>query len=86
MGRFLRRLRAARLAAALAASLALAAIAAPAVLGQSPAPYQPGGDTRSSGQGPGLVGSPVLVAAGVVVIGVGAAAATVLYVRLTRDR
>ncbi len=86
MRTFLGRIRAARLALAFAASLALTALLAPAAFAASPAPYQPGGDTRSSGQGAGLVGSPILVAAGVVALGIGTAAATVLYVRMTRDR
>ena len=44
----------------------------------------PGGDTRSSGEGPGLVGQPVVIAFGVIALGAVTAAATVLYVRATR--
>ena len=42
-----------------------------------------GGDPRSNGQGPGLVGTPGLAILGVVAIGVLAAIATTVYVRLT---
>ena len=43
-----------------------------------------GGDPRSNGQGPGLVGTPGLAILGVIAIGVAAALATTVYVRLTR--
>jgi hypothetical protein len=43
-----------------------------------------GGDPRSNGQGPGLVGTPGLAILGVVAIGVAAVLATTIYVRLTR--
>jgi hypothetical protein len=42
-----------------------------------------GGDTRSAGEGPGLVGSPVLAVGGVLALGLAAAALTLLYVRAT---
>ena len=42
-----------------------------------------GGDPRSSGQGPGLVGDPLTAIVLVLVIGVGAALATAVYVRMT---
>jgi hypothetical protein len=42
-----------------------------------------GGDPRSSGQGPGLVGDPLLAIVIVVGIGLLALAATLLYVRMT---
>lgn len=42
-------------------------------------------DPRSDGQGPGLVGSPLIVALGVILLGALAAAVTALVVRLTRD-
>jgi hypothetical protein len=42
------------------------------------------GDPRSDGEGPGLQGSPLLIALGVVSIGFTAAAATVLLLRLRR--
>ena len=53
----------------------------------SPSPSQAsGGDPRSSGQGPGLVGDPLLALAGVLGIGLGAALITLAYVRLTDRR
>ena len=45
-----------------------------------------GGDPRSSGEGPGLVGDPLTAVVLVFVIGIGAAIATALYVRLTGGR
>jgi hypothetical protein len=59
-------------------SLALPALAA------SPTPTAgAGGDPRSSGQGPGLVGDPVLAVLVVVAIGFAAVGLTLIYVRLT---
>ena len=52
------------------------------VFAASPSPA-PGGDPRSSGQGPGLVGDPGFALIAVVVIGVGSVLATLAYVRLT---
>jgi hypothetical protein len=52
----------------------------------SPSPALGAGDTRSSGQGAGLAGQPVLVAVGVVALGLAAAGLTTLYVRVTRTR
>jgi hypothetical protein len=43
------------------------------------------GDPRSEGEGPGLVGAPLLVAAAVISLGLLAAAATIVVVRLTRE-
>jgi hypothetical protein len=57
---------------------ALAASAVPSII--------PGGDPRSSGQGPGLVGNPALALLGVLGIGLAAVVATLLYVRLTAPR
>jgi hypothetical protein len=45
-----------------------------------------GGDPRSSGEGPGLVGDPVTAIVLVLAIGIGAAIATALYVRFTGGR
>jgi hypothetical protein len=45
-----------------------------------------GGDPRSNGQGPGLVGTPGLAILGVVLIGVIAVVATTIYVRATDRR
>jgi hypothetical protein len=62
------------------------AVAGPA-LAASPSPSAAsGGDPRSSGQGPGLVGDPLFALAGVLGIGVGAALITLAYVRLTDRR
>jgi hypothetical protein len=56
-------------------------------LAASPAPTgATGGDPRSSGQGPGLVGDPLLAIAIVAAVGLLAVAATLLYVRLTDGR
>jgi hypothetical protein len=52
----------------------------------SPGPGLVGtGDPRSSGEGPGLVGSPLGIAVGVVLLGMVAAGGTAVYLRLTRD-
>lgn len=45
-----------------------------------------GGDPRSSGQGPGLVGDPLFAIGAVVAIGLGAAILTVAYVRMTNRK
>lgn len=41
-----------------------------------------GGDPRSEGEGPGLVGSPLAILAGVVVLGLATAALTVAVIRV----
>jgi len=70
----------------LVAAMLWLALAMP-VLGASPSPTAaPGGDPRSSGQGPGLVGDPLLALLVVVAIGVGALVVTLAYVRLTDPR
>lgn len=57
------------------------------VLAASPTPSgMPGGDPRSSGQGPGLVGDPVLAVVVVIGIGLGALLLTLVYVRMTARR
>lgn len=59
-------------------------LAAPA-RGASPSPgIVTGGDTRSEGEGAGLVGSPIVVALGVIAIGTLAWGGTLLFVRLRR--
>jgi hypothetical protein len=45
-----------------------------------------GGDPRSSGQGPGLVGDPLTAVILVLLIGLGTALATAVYVRMTGGR
>jgi hypothetical protein len=66
----------------------LATVFSPAAaLGASPLPsILPGSDTRSSGQGPGLVGDPAMAILGVAGIGLIALLATLAYVRLTSNR
>ena len=67
-------------------ALAWIALAGP-ILAASPTPSAgSGGDPRSSGQGPGLVGDPVLALAAVLAIGVGALVLTLVYLRLTARR
>ncbi|MEA2026633.1 MAG: hypothetical protein U9O18_08070 [Chloroflexota bacterium] len=50
----------------------------------APAEVLEGGDLRSEGEGPGLVGNPLLILAAVVALGFGTALVTLLIVRLTR--
>ena len=75
------RARLARALAALGAAGWWLATAATA-LAASPSPGS-GGDPRSSGQGPGLVGDPLLAVGVVLAIGLGAVLLTLAYVRLT---
>ena len=66
---------------------ALAGAATGTALAASPDPSSVvGGDPRSSGQGPGLVGDPVTAIVLVLVIGIGTAVGTALYVRATGGR
>jgi hypothetical protein len=68
-------------------SLLLAAwlLLVPVAMAASPTPAPlASGDVRTGGEGAGLVGSPFLAAAGVVVIGLLAAGLTTAYVRLGR--
>ena len=65
---------------------AIAAIAAP-VLAASPSPSGAvGGDPRSPGQGPGLMGDPAFAILAVVAIGLIATLGTLAYVKLTGGR
>ena len=73
-----------RLLRAAGAALLLLAVAVP-VLAATPTPA-PGGDPRSSGQGPGLVGDPAFAILAVALIAAGAVIATLVYVRLTGGR
>jgi hypothetical protein len=69
------------------AALLLALVFASNALAASPAPTgATGGDPRSSGQGPGLVGDPLLAVVIVAAVALLAVAATLLYVRLTGGR
>lgn len=63
----------------------LLAMAAP-VVAASPSPSPVGGDPRSSGQGPGLMGDPAFAILAVVAIGLIATLGTLAYVKLTGGR
>ena len=81
-----RRARAALGAAVALATLVLLSIAAP-VAAASPSPSGPiGGDPRSPGQGPGLMGDPAFAILAVVAIGVAATLGTLAWVKLTGGR
>ncbi len=68
-------------------AVALLALVAAPTLAASPSPVDIGaGDTRTSGTPPSFVGQPILALVGVLVLGVLTAAATALYVRVTRRR
>lgn len=67
------------------ASVACSLVAAGVALGASPTPAV-GGDPRSSGQGPGLVGDPAFAVLAVLAIGIGTLAITLAYIRLTGGR
>jgi hypothetical protein len=66
---------------ALIALASLATLAIGAEPSASPAALFEGGDPRSEGEGPGLVGSPLLILLGVVLLGTVTAGATVLIAR-----
>lgn len=71
--------------AALLAAVVLAP-APPIAAAATPSPTVVGsGDTRSEGEGAGLVGSPILIALGVIGVGLVVAAGTLVYLRLSRD-
>ncbi len=67
------------------ASLAMWVAAVGGALAASPTPAV-GGDPRSSGQGPGLVGDPAFAVLAVLAIGIGTIAITLVYIRLTGGR
>jgi hypothetical protein len=72
------------MSAALTAAVAWLLLLAGPVLAASPSPTTAaGGDPRSSGQGPGLVGDPLLAIGIVFGIGLVVLAAILLYVRAT---
>lgn len=75
---------------AIGVGMALVALAALGALGAEPSlpPREllSGGDPRSEGGGPGLVGSPIGVLLGVVALGLVTALATVVLARLARRR
>jgi hypothetical protein len=77
----------ARAAGSVASGGGLVLWVAASALAASPSPTAgAGGDPRSSGQGPGLVGDPLWAIAIVAAIGLLTVLATVAYVRATRGR
>jgi hypothetical protein len=65
------------------AALARLSLALPTMAASPTATAGVGGDPRSSGQGPGLVGDPLLAVLAVAAIGLAAVGLTLLYVRMT---
>jgi hypothetical protein len=63
--------------------LASLVLAAAPVFAADPTASPAGGDVRTSSTAPGLVGDPLFAVIGVVVVGLVALGATLLYVRLT---
>jgi hypothetical protein len=70
---------------ALTAAVTAWSLAVGVALAASPSPAA-GGDPRSSGQGPGLVGDPAFAVLAVLAIGLGTLAVTLVYIRLTGGR
>ena len=83
MSRWARRAGGIWTSACLLAWLGMAAFPA---LAADPTPSPAGGDVRTSATAPGLVGDPLFAIAGVVLVGLIAVGATLLYVRLTARR
>jgi hypothetical protein len=69
--------------AVLTAILLIAITASPALAQDPSASTAPGGDPRSPGRGPGLVGDPLVAVAIVLAIAIVAVLVTLAYVRLT---
>jgi hypothetical protein len=65
--------------------VALACAAGP-MLAADPSASPASGDVRSSATAPGLVGDPLFAVAGALAIGLAAAGATLVYIRLTDRR
>ena len=73
-----------RVALASIVAIALLLILSTVAFAATPVPTTvAGGDPRSAGEGPGLVGTPVVAIAIVFGLGIAAAAVTLAYVRLT---
>jgi hypothetical protein len=66
-----------------ASALAASGPATSSAVASGPVPSALAGDTRSSGEGPGLVGTPALAIGAVLLVGLLALGSTLLYVRLT---
>ena len=84
-----RSVRAARtcVVSAMSLSVGLALTVAGSVVAASPSPSEAvGGDPRSVGQGPGLMGDPAFALLAVVAIGLIATVGTLAWVRLTGGR
>lgn len=78
-----RRLRPAAVIAAVPGAVVALLLLASMVLAESPTPAAAGGDPRSAGQGPGLVGDPLAAIGLVALIALVSIALTVGYVRST---
>jgi hypothetical protein len=76
----------ARVAPVVSLSLLGWLLAAGVAIAASPTPTPAAGDPRSAGEGPGLVGEPLLAIGLVVLIGVSAALVTAAWARRTRPR
>ncbi|MBA3778313.1 MAG: hypothetical protein H0X16_03230 [Chloroflexi bacterium] len=74
-----------RLSLLISLAIGAQAVSAPDASAASPTPEVVAGDTRSEGEGAGLVGQPLLAAAGVILLGLAVVGVTTLYVRLTRE-
>jgi hypothetical protein len=77
--------RASLVLAAVLAAVPLVLSGATVALGATPTPPA-GGDPRSPGEGPGLVGDPVLAVALVAAIALASIVGTLVYIRLTERR
>jgi hypothetical protein len=66
--------------------LASLVLAVAPILAADPTASPAAGDVRSSATAPGLVGDPLFAVAGALAIGLVAAGATLLYIRLTDRR
>lgn len=72
-----------RFASAALTAAMLLLLTASAVLAQSPSATPIGGDPRSPGEGPGLVGDPLLAIGGVVLVALIAVGGTLAYIHFT---
>lgn len=71
--------------AGLLVALARLVLGAAVVRAATPTPSPPVGDPRSPGQGPGLVGDPLLAVGVVLLVALAAVLVTLLYVRITPE-
>lgn len=73
---------------AMSLAIALAILVWSPAMAASPSPAggPAGGDPRSSGEGPGLIGDPVFAVLAVLGLGLASLIVTYLYVRLTAGR